>query len=128
MSDINDVRRFSDAVISMIKEDQASGQIPPDVLSIDELDTYVDIGDYYRRIGLATGDRDVAELRYAVGEEIGRKLAAAQGGPWHVIWRKPDGVTQDIGRTIGYATQAEAQAIGREHLHAHGGGFHLRRD
>ncbi len=127
MTDINEVRRYTDAVISMIKEDQGSGQISPDVSSLDELDNYVDIDDYYRRISLPTGDHDAAELRYAVGEEIGRRLAAAQGGPWHVIWRRPDGGTQDIGRTVGYPTQAEAQAIGREHLHAHGGGFHLRR-
>lgn len=128
MTDIHDVRRYADAVISMIEEDQDSGQIPGDVLSVDELDNYVDIEDYYRRVGLHSGDDDTAELRAAVGEEIGRRLAAAQGGPWHVIWRGPDGVTQDIGRTAGYATQAEAQAIGREHLHAHGGGFHLRRE
>jgi hypothetical protein len=127
MTDINEVRRYTDAVIAMIKEDQGRGQIPPGVSSLDELDNYVDIEDYYRRICLPTGDHDAAELRYAVGEEMGRRLAAAQGGPWHVIWRRPDGGTQDIGRTVGYATQAEAQAIGREHLHAHGGGFHLRR-
>lgn len=128
MTDINEVRRLADAVISMIKEDQASGQIPPDVLSVDELDNYVDIDDYYRRIGLPTGDHDAAELRNAMGEEIGSRLAAAQGGPWHVIWRPADGRRQDVGRTVGYATRAEAQAIGREHLRAHGGGFHLRRD
>ena len=127
MTDINEVRRHVDAVMSMIKEDQGTGQVPPDVSSLDELDNYVDIDDYYRRIRIPSADHDAAELRNAVGEEIGRRLAAAQGGPWHVIWRRPDGGTQDIGRTVGYATQAEAQAIGREHLHAHGGGFHLRR-
>ncbi len=127
MTDINEVRRYTNAVISMIKKDQGSGQIPPDVSSLDELDNHVDIDDYYRRIFLPTGDHDAAELRYAVGAEIGKRLAAAAGGPWHVIWRRPDGGTQDIGKLVGYATQAEAQAIGREHLHAHGGGFHLRR-
>jgi len=127
MTDINEVRRHVDAVMSMIKEDQGTGQVPPDVSSLDELDNYVDIDDYYRRVRLPTGDQDEAELRHAVDEEIGRRLAAAQGGPWHVIWRRPNGETQDIGRTVGYATQQEAQAIGREHLHAHGGGFHLRR-
>jgi len=127
MTGVNEVRQYADAVISMIKEDQGTGQIPPDVVSLDELDNYVDIDDYYRRISIPSADHDAAELRNAVGEEIGRRLAAAQGGPWHVIWRRPDGGTQDIGRTVGYATQAEAQAIGREHLHAHGGGFHLRR-
>jgi hypothetical protein len=128
MTDINEVRQFTDAVISMIREDQGSGQIPPDVLSVDELDNYVDIDDYYRRVGLPAGDHEAAELRYAVGDEIGRRLAAAQGGPWHVIWRAPDGGAHDIGRTIGYATQSEAQVVGREHLRAHGGGFHLRRE
>ncbi len=127
MTDVNEVRRFTDAVMTMIKKDQGSGQIPADVSSLDELDNYVDIEDYYRRIRLPAGDHAGAELRHAVGEEIGLRLLAAQGGPWHVIWRRPDGGTQDIGKTVGYATQAEAQAVGREHLHAHGGGFHLRR-
>jgi len=127
MTDINEVRRHVDAVMSMIKEDQGTGQVPPDVSSLDELDNYVDIDDYYRRVRLPTGDQDEAELRHAVDEEIGRRLAAAQGGPWHVIWRRPNGETQDIGRTVGYATQQEAQAIGRERLTAQGGGFHLRR-
>jgi hypothetical protein len=81
MTDINEVRRFTDAVISMIKEDQGSGQVPLEVSSLDELDNYVDIDDYYRRIRLPTGDHDAAELHIAVGEEIGRRLAAAQGGP-----------------------------------------------
>ncbi|MGO8958252.1 MAG: hypothetical protein ACLQFR_12910 [Streptosporangiaceae bacterium] len=127
MTDISEVRRHADAVLAMIKEDQGTGQIPADVSSLDELDNHVDIEDYYRRIRLPAGDHDAAALRWAVGEEIGRRLAAAQSGPWHVIWRRPDGRTQDIGKTVGYATQAEAQAIGREHLNAHGGGFHLRR-
>lgn len=119
MTDVPEVARHADAVIAMIKEDQGTGQIPPDVSSLDELDNYVDIDDYYRRIRLPAGDHDAAALRHAVGEEIGRRLAADQGGPWHVIWRRPDGRTQDIGKTVGYATQAEAQAIGREHLTAH---------
>jgi hypothetical protein len=127
MRDVNELWRFADAVISMIREDQESGQIPPDVLTIDELDAYVDIDDYYRRVGLPIGNHDAAELRYAVGEEIGKRLAAAQGGPWHAIWRPADGKPQDIGRTVGYATRAEAQAIGREHVHTHGGAFHLRK-
>jgi hypothetical protein len=63
--------------------------------------------------------------------EVGRLTDAVigedQGGPWHVIWRRPDGKTQDIGKTVGYATQDEAQAIGRQYLHSHGGGFHLLR-
>jgi hypothetical protein len=127
MTDINQVQRLSDAVIVMIREDQGSGQIPADVSSLDELDNYVDIDDYYRRIHLPTGDHHAVQLRHAVDEEIGRRLTAAQGGPWHVIWRRPDGETQDIGKTTGYVTQEEAQAIGRAHLHSHGGGFHLCR-
>lgn len=127
MTDINQVQRLTDAVITMIREDQGRGQIPPDVSSLDELDNYVDIDDYYRRIGMSTGNHDALQLRHAVDEELGRRLAAAQGGPWHVIWRRADGETQDIGRTVGYATQDEAQAIGREYLHSHGGGFHLLR-
>ena len=127
MTDITQVRQLTDAVIVMIREDQGSGQIPPEVSSLDELDNYVDIGDYYRRIHLPAGDHDAVQLRHAVDDELGRRLAAAQGGPWHVIWRRPDGGTQDIGRTVGYATQDEAQAIGREYLHSHSGGFHLLR-
>ncbi len=127
MTDANEVRRLTDAVMSMIEEDQGSGQIPRNVSSLDELDSYVDIEDYYRRIRLPVGDHDAAELRSALGAEIGRRLAGAQGGPWHVIWRQPDGVTRDIGKTVGYSSQEEAQAVGREHVHAHGGGFHLRR-
>ena len=114
-------------MIAMIKEDQGTGQIPADVSSLDELDNYVDIEDYYRRIRLTGVDHAAAEQRCAVATEIGKWLAAGQGGPWHVFWRRPDGLTQDIGKTVGYATQSEAQAVGREHLNAHGGGFHLRR-
>jgi hypothetical protein len=127
MTDIHELGRLSDAVIAMIGEDQDSGQIPPDVSSLDELDNYVDIDDYYRRIRMPTGDHNAVQLRQAVDEEIGRRLAAAHGGPWHVIWRQPDGSTQDIGKTVGYATQDEAQAVGRQYLHSHEGGFHLRR-
>lgn len=46
MTVINEVQRFTDAVISMIKEDQGSGQIHLDVSSLDELDNYVDLDDY----------------------------------------------------------------------------------
>jgi len=126
VTDVNEVQRVTDAVMTMLKEDQASGQIPADVSSLDELDNYVDIDDYYRRL-LPAGGHDIAELRNAVSEEIGRRLEAAQGGPWHAIWRGPDGETRDVGRATGYASQTEAQAVGREYTHAHGGGFHLRR-
>jgi hypothetical protein len=127
VTDVNEVQRFTDAVMIMLKEDQASGQIPADLLSLDELDNYADIDDYYRRLRLFSGGHDMAELRSAVGEEIGRRLAAAQGGPWHVIWRAAGGEMRDVGRAVGYANQGEAQAVGREYVHAHGGGFHLRR-
>jgi len=102
----------------MLKEDRASGQIPADVSSLDELDNYVDIDDYYRRLPLPAGGYDIAKLRNAVSEEIGRRLAAAQGGPWHAIWRGPDGETRDVGRAVGYASQAEARAVGRGNTHA----------
>jgi hypothetical protein len=36
--------------MTMLKEDQASGQIPAGVSSLDELDNYVDVDDYYRRL------------------------------------------------------------------------------
>lgn len=127
MTDTAEVRRLADGVISMIREDQGSGQIPADVLSLDELDNYVDIDDYYRRIDIPADGHGAAELRSAVDKEITRRLAAAQGGPWHVIWRPPGGTAQEVGRTVGYATQADAQPVGREHVRAHGGGFHLRR-
>jgi len=127
MTDTNQVGRFAEAVISMIKEDQSTGQIPADVASLDELDNYIDVYDYYLRVGLPGADHDAAELRAAVDAEIGRRLASAQGGPWHVIWRQPDGATQDIGRSVGYRRQAEAQAVGRKHVHAHGGRFQLRK-
>ena len=91
MTNIDEVRRYADAVISMIKEDQGTGQIPADIVSLDELDNYVDIDDYYRRIRMPGEDHDAAELRSAVGEEIGKRLAAAQGGPWHVTHRKDAG-------------------------------------
>lgn len=128
MTDITEVQRFTDAIISLIREDQGSGQIPRDVLSVDELDNYVDVDDYYRRIGLAAGDHDGTELRCAVDDELGRRLASTQGGPWQVMWRPREGTPQNIGRTVGYATQAEAQAIGREYVRTHEGGFHLRRE
>ncbi len=127
MTDVSEVQRYTDAVIAMIRQDQGTGQIPADVSSLDELDNFADIEDYYRCVRLPAGDDEAAALRCAVVEQIGRRLAADQSGPWHVIWRRPEGQTQDIGKTAGYATQAEAQAVGREYLHAHGGGFHLRR-
>jgi hypothetical protein len=58
---------------------------------VDELDNYVDIDDYYRRIGLPTGDHDVAELRHAVGEEIegaSQQLSGSIGGQRRYTWAR----------------------------------------
>ena len=63
MTDVSEVRRHADAMIAMIKEDQGTGQISADVSSLDELDNYVDIEDFYRRIRLTAVDHDAAELR-----------------------------------------------------------------
>lgn len=127
MSDPDKVRRFATAIMTMIKEDQDSGQVPRGVLSLDELDDCVDIEDYFRQIGLPSGDHDATSFRDAVTAEVGRKLESASGGPWHVVWRPPGGTSAEIGRTVGYATQAEAEAVGRERVHTSGGGFSLRR-
>ncbi len=95
MTNIKQVRRFTDVVIAMIQEDQGGGRIPRDVSSADELDNYVCIDDFYQRIRLPAGEHDGVQLREALDEEIGRRLAATHGGPWHFIWRVPDGRTQD---------------------------------
>jgi hypothetical protein len=127
MSDPVGARRFATAIMTMIKEDQDSGQVPRTVSSLDELDDCVDIEDYFRQIGLPSGDQDATDLRDAVTAEVGRQLASASGGPWHVVWKPAGGASAEIGRTAGYATQAEAEAVGREHVHTSGGGFSLRR-
>jgi hypothetical protein len=127
MTDPEEVRRFAAAIMTMIKEDQDSGQVPPGVSSLDELDDCVDIEDYLRQIGLPSGDHDAAALRDVVTAEVGRQLASTSGGPWHVVWKLAGGASAEIGRTVGYATQEEAEAVGREHVHTSGGGFSLRR-
>jgi len=48
MTFTQDVQRYADAIMAMIKEDQDTGQVPRDVCSWDELDDTVDVGDYYR--------------------------------------------------------------------------------
>jgi hypothetical protein len=125
MADTNDVRRYADAIITLIKEDQDAGQVPRDVCSWDELDDSVDTEDYYRQAQLPAGTPEANDLRNAVNEEVSRRLAASQGGPWGVTWTSPDGHARDIGRTIGYPTRAEAEAIGREYLSKHGGTYRV---
>lgn len=86
MPNTEDVHRYADAVMIMIEEDQASGQVPRDVASLDELDNCVDAGDYYRRTHMPSDGHEATELRNAVSAEIDRRLAGSQGGPWHVKW------------------------------------------
>ena len=82
MTDTEDVRRYADAIMAMIKQDQDTGQVPRDVCSWDELDDTVDAGDYYRLAQMPSGTPDAIGLRNAVSEEVGRRLAgAARGGP-----------------------------------------------
>ena len=42
MTDTEDVQRYADAIMAMIKQDQDTGQVPRDVCSWDELDDTVD--------------------------------------------------------------------------------------
>ena len=80
MTNAEDVQRCADAIMAMIKEDQDTGQVPRGVVSWDELDESVDAGDYYRLAQMPSGAGDAFNLRNAVNEEVGRRLAAAQGG------------------------------------------------
>ncbi len=81
MTDTEDVQRYADAIMAMIKEDQDTGQVPRAVCSWDELDESVDAGDYYRLARMPSGTHDAIGLRNAVNEEVGRRLAGARGGP-----------------------------------------------
>ena len=82
MTDTEDVQRYADAIMAMVKQDQDTGQVPRDVCSWDELDDTVDAGDYYRLAKMPSGTPDAIGLRNAVSEEVGRRLAgAARGGP-----------------------------------------------
>ena len=81
MTSTEDVRRYADAIMAMIKEDQDTGQVPRDVCSWDELDDTVDVGDYYRLAQMPAGTDAAAELRDAVNDEVARRLARAQVGP-----------------------------------------------
>ena len=77
-----DVQRYADAIMAMIKQDQDTGQVPRDVCSWDELDDTVDAGDYYRLAQMPAGTHDAIGLRNAISEEVGRRLdGAARGGP-----------------------------------------------
>jgi len=125
VADTSEVRRYADAIMTLIREDQDAGQVPRDVCSWDELDDSVDTEDYYRQAQLPAGTPEAAALRDAVNDEVGRRLAASQGGPWGVTWTSPDGQPRDIGRTIGYPTRAEAEAVGREYLAEHRGAYQV---
>ena len=127
MPNTHDTRRYADAIMAMIKEDQDSGQVPRDVSSWDELDESVDTDDYCRRALMPRGTPQASGLRDAVSEEVGRRLTGSQGGPWHVSWARPEGHALDIGRTMGYASRAGAEAVGLEYRTEHGGAFHVHR-
>jgi hypothetical protein len=125
MTGIQDIQHYADQIMAMIREDQGSGQVPRDVSSWDELDDSVDTDDYLRQAHLPSGTPEAAELRNAVSGEVGQRLIAAQGGPWHVTWTRPGEAALDVGRAVGYATRAQAEAVGREYLSEHGGAFHV---
>jgi hypothetical protein len=74
MANPEDVQRYADAIMAMIKEDQDTGQVPRNVCSLDELDESVDAADYYRLVRMPSGTPDTDELRNAVNDEIGRRL------------------------------------------------------
>jgi len=80
MSNTEDVQRYADAIMAMIKEDQDTGQVPRNVCSWDELDDSVDAGDYYRLAGMPSVIGDAAALRDAVNKEVGQRLARAGRG------------------------------------------------
>jgi hypothetical protein len=80
MTFTEDVQRYADAIMAMIKEDQDTGQVPRSVCSWDELDDSVDAGDYYRLAQMPSGTRAAVKLRDAVNDEVGRRLAGVPGG------------------------------------------------
>ena len=85
----------------------------------------MDANDYYRRASLPVGSPEAADLRTAVNDEVIRRLTRDQGGSWGVTWMHPDGHEVNISRTIGYATRAQAEAVGREYVAEHSGGYQL---
>jgi hypothetical protein len=125
MPKTEDVERYADVIMAMIKEDQDSGQVSRDAFSWDELDESVDANDYYRKAGMPSGSDEAVELRNAVNDEVSRRLNGSQGGPWRVTWTPSRVAALNIGRKIGYATRAEAEAVGQQYLAEHGGKFHV---
>ena len=125
MTDTSEIRRYAGTIMMLIKEDQDAGQVPRGVCSWDELDDSVDTEDYYRQAQLPAGTRAADDLRNAVNDEVSRRLAASQGGPWGVTWTSPDGRARDIGRAIGYPTRTEAETVGQEYLSRHGGAYQV---
>jgi hypothetical protein len=122
----DEVQRFADAIMAMIREDQDSGQVARDVSSWDELDESVDANDYYLKAKLPTGTDADIELRNAVNDEVGRRLSGSQGGRWRVTWTPSYVASLNIGRKVGYATRAEAEEVGQKYLAEHGGTYHVR--
>jgi hypothetical protein len=125
MTDAEDVQRYADAILAMIKEDQDSGQVPRDVFTWDELDASVDTDEYCRQAQMPSGTAGAAALRNAVTDEVSRRLTQPQAGPWNVTWTGAGGRSVDIGRTIGYATREEAEAVGERYLTDHGGAYRV---
>ncbi len=125
MPDKEEVQRYADAIMAMIKEDQDSGQVPRDACSWDELDNTVDANDYYRKAGVPSGTHKAAALREAVNNEVGRRLNGVQGGPWRVTWTPSRVAALTVGRKIGYATREEAEAVGQQYRAEHGGKYHV---
>lgn len=78
MAFTEDVQRYADAIMVMIRQDQDTGQVPRDVCSLDELDDTVDVEDYYRLARMPHGTGEAARMRDAVGGEVGQRLAGAQ--------------------------------------------------
>ena len=125
MPDKEEVQRYADAIMTMIKEDQDSGQVPRDACSWDELDNTVDANDYYRKARVPSGTDEAADLREAVNDDVGRRLNGSGGGPWRVTWVPSRVAALNIGRKVGYATKAEAEAVGKQYRAEHGGKYHV---
>jgi hypothetical protein len=77
MTDNQDVQRYADALMALIKQDQDTGQVPRGVCSWDELDESVDAEDYYRLVQLPSGTQEARDLRDAVNEEVSRRLGGS---------------------------------------------------
>jgi hypothetical protein len=79
VTDVNEVQLCTDAIMTMLKEDQASGQIPAEVSSLNELDNYVDVDDYYRRLP--------ADWRRSDCSGVSLKCSPATAVSWPVATR-----------------------------------------